>query len=97
MMGLEPIVRTFEDYKLAFLEHIGHILAFQSERKALLDIRRVGCWYLRLGRGTKALREGINRSRELREALELIHNFSWDTADYSECLQEALSCGSESC
>lgn len=97
MMGLDPIVRTFEDYKLAFLEHIGHILAHQSERKALLDIRRVGCWYLRLGRGTKALREGINRSRELKEALELINNFSWDTADYSECLQEALSCSSESC
>lgn len=98
MGGLDPIHRTYEDYKAAFLEHIDHILSYQSERRALLDIRRVGCWYLRLGRGTKALREGINRSRVLGDALALIHNYQWDTADYGNCSDESdTQCESEGC
>lgn len=78
MLGLPPIERTLMDLKHTFLEHIDHILSYQNERRALLDIRRVGCWYLRLGRGTKALREGINRSKSLKDALELIYSYGWE-------------------
>lgn len=97
LMGLEPIERSSEDYKKAFFEHIEHILAYQSERKALLDIRRVGCWYLRLGRGTKALREGINRSRVLKDALHLIHSYEWENTDFSQGLEASAECDSEGC
>jgi tRNA-dihydrouridine synthase B len=98
MMGLDPIIRTWEDYKNNFLEHIDYILTYQNERRALLDIRRVGCWYLRLGKGTKALREGINRSRQLSEALALIHQYDWVNGDFqSDLTADEVQCASEGC
>jgi tRNA-dihydrouridine synthase B len=80
-LGLPPLQRTAEDLKALFLEHIDHILSYQNERRALIDIRRVGCWYLRLARGAKALREGINRARLLKDALELIHAFDFSSIE----------------
>jgi tRNA-dihydrouridine synthase len=98
LMGLDPLERTSEDYKQAFLEHIEHILSYQSERRALLDIRRVACWYLRLGRGTKALREGINRSRVLNDALNLIYSYEWENTDFSLASEESeAQCETEGC
>ena len=98
MMGLPPLQRTADDFKNAFFEHIEHILAYQNPRRALLDIRRVGCWYLRLGRGTKVLREGINRSKELKDALQIIKAFDWQTADFALSSENSdISCETEGC
>jgi nifR3 family TIM-barrel protein len=97
MIGLDPIIRTFEDCRKAFHEHIEHILSYQNERRALLDIRRVGCWYLRLGRGTKSLREGINRSRSLADALAIIDSYDWHMSDFSPACLEEVSCEAEGC
>jgi tRNA-dihydrouridine synthase len=83
MLGLPAIDRTLMDLRDTFYAHIDHILSYQNERRALLDIRRVGCWYLRLGKGTKALREGINRSKSLKEALDLIYQYTWELASYT--------------
>ncbi|MBM3207314.1 MAG: tRNA dihydrouridine synthase DusB [Chlamydiae bacterium] len=93
LLGLDPINRTYDDFKNNFFEHIDHILSYQSERKALLDLRRVGCWYLRQGRGTKILREGINRSRVLADALKLIYDYQWEQGDF----RTSYSSEEESC
>lgn len=98
MSGLDPIIRSWQDYKNNFLQHVHHILAYQNERRALLDIRRVACWYLRLGKGTKVLREGINRSRKLSDALILINEYEWEHADFRQDLSsEDLECTSQGC
>ncbi|NDD58265.1 MAG: tRNA dihydrouridine synthase DusB [Chlamydiae bacterium] len=98
LLGLDPIKRTYLDFKNAFLEHIEYILRYQNDRKALLDIRRVGCWYLRQMRGAKALREGINRSRQLSETLHLIHSFTWEEVEYIENPEkEEIFCGAHEC
>lgn len=75
--------RTSLDYKNAMLDHIGHIASYQSGRKSLLDMRRVGCFYLKVGRGTKHLREAINRSASVEEVYHHIHNFKWEESDFS--------------
>jgi nifR3 family TIM-barrel protein len=75
--------RSSLDYKEALLAHLSHIISYQPERRALLDIRRVGCWYLKLGRGTKYLREAINRSCSISEVYHHIQNFSWEEVDFS--------------
>jgi tRNA-dihydrouridine synthase B len=80
MLGLEPIERTLSDLKQTFFEHVDHILGYQNERKALLDMRRIGSWYLRLGWGTKALREAVNRAGSVQEALDLIYGYKWELA-----------------
>lgn len=98
---IEDIYRFFEDgqapkrssldYKQALLEHISHIVSYQTDRKSLLDIRRVGCFYLKGGRGTKHLREAINRSTSLEETYMHIQNFSWEEADFSPQPQSEVS------
>ncbi len=75
--------RTSSDYKNAMLDHIAHIASYQSGRKALLDMRRVGCYYLKVGRGTKHLREAINRSASIEEIYHHIQNFNWEESDFS--------------
>ena len=75
--------RTSLDYKNALLDHIAHITSYQPERRALLDVRRVGCFYLKTGRGTKHLREALNRSASMEEVFFHIQNFSWENADFS--------------
>ena len=59
------------------------IKAYQGERRALIDLRRVGCWYLRSNPGTKKLREEINRCKSLRDAEALILNYEWEEAAVS--------------
>jgi nifR3 family TIM-barrel protein len=88
--------RTSLDYKKALLEHIEHILSYQSARKALLDIRRIGSWYLKLSRGTKYLRESVNRSLSVEEALHHIHNFEWEEVEFSP-LQPSTEDACETC
>ncbi len=90
--------RTSLDYKNAMLDHIMHISSYQSERKALLDVRRVGCFYLKVGRGTKYLREAINRSASIEEVYFHIQNFAWEESDFTP-LSSFLehSCDSQSC
>lgn len=80
----QPIVRTGSDLKMALLEHLEYITAYQPEHKALLDLRRVGCWFLRNCKGVRELRESINRAPSLLEAKKMLLNFAWEEeASYS--------------
>lgn len=78
--------RTSLDYKDALLKHVDHILSYQHERRALLDIRRIGSWYLKLSRGTKQLRESVNRALSVQEACDHIRNFQWEEVEFSPLL-----------
>lgn len=53
-------------------EHAKEIIAYQTPRKALSDIRRVACWYLREKKEYTDLRKSINRAKSLEEMLDLI-------------------------
>jgi tRNA-dihydrouridine synthase B len=75
--------RTSLDYKKALLQHIDYILSYQHERKALLDIRRIGSWYLKLSPGTKHLRESVNRALSVQEACDHIQSFQWEEVEFS--------------
>ncbi len=77
--GLDPIERTVKDLRIALLEHFGFITAYQPERQALLDMRRVGCWYLKKCTGVKELRILINKAASTREVFEYIERFPWDS------------------
>lgn len=90
--GLPALVRTAENYRLAFLEHFNHIISYQSERKALLDLRRVGCYYLKRGSGAKQLREALNKSKSLSEVRALILEYPWHEIDFSAKIPEEATC-----
>ncbi len=93
---LPPLIRTSLDYRDALLEHLEHTIAYQTERRAVLDMRRVGCWYLKKGKGTRQLRETLNRCKTIGEIRALILNYPWHETDFTGA-EESFSEEVESC
>lgn len=85
--------KTPEEVRASLLDHLARIEGYQVERKALLDTRRVCCYYLKELKGVKALREAINRSPELAQVYDLIQQFSWEGVQVGvRSTPEELSC-----
>jgi len=89
--GQMPIARTVADLREALCSHFDLIIRYQPERQALLDMRRVGCWYLKRLEGVKALRIQINRSLSTAESLRAIETFPWHEVEFSKELAIALA------
>lgn len=66
------------------LEQLEYIVAYKEEARAALDLRRVGCWFLRNMHGARLLREAINRSRSVTEIRSLIVDYPWHTCTPSD-------------
>jgi len=84
LRGETPISREISFVRNTLLEHFDAILQYQNDRQALLDFRRVGCWYLKRCNGVKSLRIELNRTKTPKEVLALIHNFSWDEVSLAD-------------
>ena len=54
------------------LEHTKEIAAYSSPRKALSDVRRVACWYLRERKECTELRRSLNKAASIEEVFSLI-------------------------
>lgn len=94
--GLEPRLRLPSDYRDTLLEHLDHIISYQNERRALLDLRRVGCWFLKGAYGMRHLREAINRAQSIPQIRQMICDYPWHEADFSR-REETLECETQSC
>jgi len=81
--GLPAIHRGATSIREALLEHFSLIIQYQPERRALLDMRRVGCWYLKRLKGVKTLRVQINRASSTQQALQHIQEFPWADVEIS--------------
>jgi len=82
-LGLPPYIRTGKDLKEALLLHLEHIISYHHERKAVLDMRRVGCWYLKATKGARHVREALNRTKTIDEVRALIENHLWEDVELS--------------
>ncbi len=79
---VEEIIRKLqddvvEDYSLEMcrqelLDHYDKTVKYQNDRRALLGMRRVGCWYLKKSAQTREFRSRMSRVNDLVEARELI-------------------------
>lgn len=85
-----PVVRTPEDYRDALLQHLEFVNLYHPPRKAAMDLRRIGCWYLKKGEGTRQLREQLNKSKTLEEIKELVINYPWHETDFSRDLNQSI-------
>ncbi len=56
----------------ALIKHIYYVLQFQNEKKALLDIRRISCWYLKDFDNSKGIRKLLMRAKTPEEALQIL-------------------------
>ena len=91
----EPLIeRSAFDYRDALLQHLEYVSFYHAPRKAAMDLRRIGCWYLKKGQGTRKLRESLNRSRSLDEIRSLIMAYDWHETDFSipEPIAEEAEC-----
>lgn len=95
LSGEAPIIRTPLDYRDALLEHLDHVVTYANDRRAAMDMRRIGCWYLKQGKGTRALRESLNRSKVISETRRLIETFAWEETDFSPSDSAAMAEESE--
>ncbi len=82
--GLPPKDRSAADVRMALFEHFQRIAHYQSERQALLDMRRVGCWYLKPCIGAKPLRIQLNQATRLNDVFQLLDTFNWDSVSLSK-------------
>lgn len=78
-------------YRNVLLTHLDHIAAYQNERRAAMDLRRVGCWYLKKGKGTRKLRESLNKSKSVVEIRQLICDYPWQETDFSSSIEESVA------
>ena len=81
MQHMPKIFRDVLYIREALLEHFAYIVRYQPERQALLDMRRVGCWYLKKLEGVKALRMQINHSSSTKESFQAVELFPWQEAE----------------
>jgi nifR3 family TIM-barrel protein len=91
LSGEPALPRTGIDLRDALLEHLEHIIGYQQERKAVLDLRRIGCWFLRNGKGMRGLREQLNRSQSVAEIRQMFTDYPWQDIAF------AFSKGGEEC
>lgn len=84
LLGLPKIERTIFDLRDVLLDHFKIITGYQSEKQALLDMRRVGCWYLKPCVGAKQLRMQINQANSIDQVFSLLHAFAWETVQFSQ-------------
>ena len=70
--GSESVVRTPEMKRTALLEHFEYMQEYLPERKVVIDMRRVGCWYFTKAKGTRSFREAISKAATVAEIHDLI-------------------------
>lgn len=79
LLGGEPALpRSAFTIRSALLEHLDYILAYQNPQKALFDLRRIGCWFLKAGRGMRDLRHTLNTLHSVEEVRGLIEGYDWE-------------------
>jgi len=79
LQGREPPVRDVFLFREKLLEHFESIVRYQPEKRALLDFRRVGFWYLKRCVGAKPLRIQLNTAPSTVDIFKAIDQFSWES------------------
>ncbi|PIS01895.1 MAG: tRNA dihydrouridine synthase DusB [Chlamydiae bacterium CG10_big_fil_rev_8_21_14_0_10_42_34] len=80
--GLPALPRTVSGLKENLMEHFEYIIKYQPEKQSLLDMRRVGCWYLKRLTGVRELRMLLNRSASTSEVFQHLQNFQWEAIEF---------------
>lgn len=75
LKGETPRERGFEENKRALLDHFAFSTQYKSEKGALIDMRKVCCWYLKNGKNARELRGKASHASSLQEIEQLIHTF----------------------
>lgn len=75
LSGKPVCSRSIEECRQALLEHFMFTQAYHHDRRVCVDMRRVGCWYLKKSAGTRGFRDLISKADDVESVRELILNF----------------------
>jgi len=75
LRGESPKERSPKEAKEALLQHFAISSQYKDEKGALIDMRRVCCWYLKNAPGVKEIRGRAAKGASLEEIRELIESF----------------------
>jgi tRNA-dihydrouridine synthase B len=82
--GKTPPVRSVDERRKALIEHLNYITEYHLDRKVVIDMRRVGCWYFKKSKGTKAFREAISKASTVEDVKNLVYSFPIDESGAEE-------------
>jgi tRNA-dihydrouridine synthase B len=82
--GLPPIDRGIKDCRSHLIEHFHHTLHYHNERRVAVDMRRVGCWYIKKSAGTRSFRGLISKATHPDDIRKLIEEFPFDGESTNE-------------
>lgn len=95
LSGEQVPQRSLEDCREALYQHFLFTQSYHHDHRVCVDMRRVGCWYLKKSSGTRQFRELISKSKNIQEIEDLILNFPLGEAtpsNESEQEQESDCC-----
>lgn len=64
--------RTVDEMRRALYDHFQQLVNYYEQTKALLHMRKIGCWYFKAQSGIRAFREQISKATSLQQVEELI-------------------------
>ncbi len=67
--------RGLEEKREALRAHFAEILSYSTDRRTVIDMRRVGCWYFTKSCSTKSFRDAISHSHSVDEIRAIIEAF----------------------
>jgi tRNA-dihydrouridine synthase B len=73
--GHSPLKRSLEDFRQALYEHFLFTREYHKARRVAIEMRRVGCWYLKKAAGTRQFRELMSKAESMETVEELIRHF----------------------
>lgn len=80
LQGKELEELSDEECRQALLSHFQETVDYAEGRRAVVDMRRVGCWYIKKAADTRAFREKISRAQDADEVRQLITDLSFNEA-----------------
>lgn len=83
--GKVIVPRGVKERREALMQHLEYIYEYLPDRKVVIDMRRVGCWYFKKAKGTKAFREAITKAETVQEIRSLIINFPFEDDEEGGC------------
>ena len=71
---LEGLTSNVNDSLRAFEQHFKYVIDYYPEKRAVLDARRIGCWYSRYLPGAREFRSAITKAVDIEQVWLLIKN-----------------------
>lgn len=90
--GLPVVPKTLEECRQVLYQHFLYTKQYQNDLRVCVDMRRVGCWYLKKSSGTRQFRDLISKATHIDTVEDLILNFPLGELIESESCEDTVDC-----